>query len=196
MYCFTTRAAHRRPTRRSTSRTTALCPPVVADQVGELLAEPAGGDALEAVDQLGHGDLRREVHQQVDVVVLAVELHQLGFEVLADGPHDLFAARQVGVGEHLVPVLRHENQVGVHAETTVSASADVLHDSPINQLKYRAVMQLRYSFRLYPNAGQRAALARAFGCARVVYNDALRAAGRPPAARACRSRGPASCPSR
>ncbi|MFD8079615.1 RNA-guided endonuclease InsQ/TnpB family protein [Streptomyces sp. NPDC059718] len=36
-------------------------------------------------------------------------------------------------------------------------------------------MQLRYSFRLYPGAGQRAALARAFGCARVVYNDALKA---------------------
>lgn len=36
-------------------------------------------------------------------------------------------------------------------------------------------VQLRYSFRLYPGAGQRMALARAFGCARVVYNDALRA---------------------
>ncbi|MEV7211584.1 RNA-guided endonuclease TnpB family protein [Kitasatospora cineracea] len=36
-------------------------------------------------------------------------------------------------------------------------------------------MQLRYSFRVYPTAGQCAALARAFGCARVVYNDALRA---------------------
>ncbi|MEU6709078.1 RNA-guided endonuclease InsQ/TnpB family protein [Streptomyces wuyuanensis] len=36
-------------------------------------------------------------------------------------------------------------------------------------------MQLRYSFRLYPSASQRTALARAFGCARVVYNDALRA---------------------
>ncbi|WOX26520.1 RNA-guided endonuclease TnpB family protein [Streptomyces solicathayae] len=36
-------------------------------------------------------------------------------------------------------------------------------------------MQLRYSFRLYPNGTQRSALARAFGCARVVYNDALRA---------------------
>ncbi|MFG2950442.1 RNA-guided endonuclease InsQ/TnpB family protein [Streptomyces adustus] len=35
-------------------------------------------------------------------------------------------------------------------------------------------MLLRYSFRLYPGAGQRAALARAFGCARVVFNDALR----------------------
>ena len=36
-------------------------------------------------------------------------------------------------------------------------------------------MQLRYAFRLYPSAGQRAALAQAFGCARVVFNDALRA---------------------
>ncbi|MET7391646.1 RNA-guided endonuclease InsQ/TnpB family protein [Streptomyces sp. NPDC005529] len=36
-------------------------------------------------------------------------------------------------------------------------------------------MQLRYSFRLYPDPGQRAALARAFGCARVVFNDAVRA---------------------
>ncbi|WP_129837765.1 RNA-guided endonuclease TnpB family protein [Streptomyces sp. RFCAC02] len=36
-------------------------------------------------------------------------------------------------------------------------------------------MQLRYSFRLYLNGPQRAALAQAFGCARVVFNDALRA---------------------
>jgi IS605 OrfB family transposase len=36
-------------------------------------------------------------------------------------------------------------------------------------------VQLRYNYRLYPTAGQRAALARAFGCARVVFNDGLRA---------------------
>ncbi|AZM76665.1 transposase [Streptomyces sp. KPB2] len=36
-------------------------------------------------------------------------------------------------------------------------------------------MQLRYAFRVYPDAGQRIALARAFGCARVVFNDAVRA---------------------
>ncbi|WP_326718914.1 MULTISPECIES: RNA-guided endonuclease TnpB family protein [unclassified Streptomyces] len=36
-------------------------------------------------------------------------------------------------------------------------------------------MQLRYSFALYPNTPQRTALARAFGCARVVFNDAVRA---------------------
>jgi len=46
-------------------------------------------------------------------------------------------------------------------------------------------VQLRYGFRLYPTPGQRMALSRAFGCARVAFNDALRArqeayqAGRP-----------------
>ena len=33
----------------------------------------------------------------------------------------------------------------------------------------------RYRYRVYPTLGQSRALARAFGCARVVYNDALRA---------------------
>jgi putative transposase len=36
-------------------------------------------------------------------------------------------------------------------------------------------MQLRYSYRLYPLPEQQQALARAFGCARVVCNDALAA---------------------
>ena len=36
-------------------------------------------------------------------------------------------------------------------------------------------MRLRYNYRLYPSPGQRQALARAFGCARVVFNDGLRA---------------------
>ncbi|MGW4932089.1 RNA-guided endonuclease InsQ/TnpB family protein [Streptomyces sp. NPDC004166] len=46
-------------------------------------------------------------------------------------------------------------------------------------------MQLRYNYRPYPDASQRRALAQAFGCARVVWNDCLRdrkkahAAGRP-----------------
>ena len=40
---------------------------------------------------------------------------------------------------------------------------------------YDRRMQLRCAFRLYPEPGQRVALARAFGCARVVFNDAVRA---------------------
>ena len=35
-------------------------------------------------------------------------------------------------------------------------------------------MRVRYRYRLYPSPGQQQALVRAFGCARVVYNDCLR----------------------
>jgi putative transposase len=36
-------------------------------------------------------------------------------------------------------------------------------------------VRLRYNYRLYPTPGQQQALARAFGCARVVFNDGLSA---------------------
>jgi len=45
--------------------------------------------------------------------------------------------------------------------------------STINQW-YGAGVQLRYNYRLYPDTAQREALARSFGCARVVFNDGLR----------------------
>jgi putative transposase len=35
-------------------------------------------------------------------------------------------------------------------------------------------MQVRYRYRIYPSPGQQQALARVFGCVRVVYNDCLR----------------------
>jgi putative transposase len=35
-------------------------------------------------------------------------------------------------------------------------------------------VQVRYRYRIYPSPGQKQALAGAFGCARVVYNDCLR----------------------
>jgi putative transposase len=41
--------------------------------------------------------------------------------------------------------------------------------------KYYRGVQFRYTYRLYPTPGQRDALARAFGCARVVFNDGLHA---------------------
>ena len=44
-----------------------------------------------------------------------------------------------------------------------------------HEFEYTFNMQPRYSYRLYPAPGQRIALARAFGCARVVFNDALAA---------------------
>ncbi|MFV2012995.1 MULTISPECIES: helix-turn-helix domain-containing protein [unclassified Micromonospora] len=35
-------------------------------------------------------------------------------------------------------------------------------------------VQLRYNYRITPDAAQRTALTQAFGCARVVFNDGLR----------------------
>jgi len=44
-----------------------------------------------------------------------------------------------------------------------------------HETRYALNVQLRYNYRLYPTPGQVRALARLFGCARVVFNDALRA---------------------
>ncbi|WP_422769810.1 RNA-guided endonuclease InsQ/TnpB family protein [Plantactinospora sp. WMMC1484] len=46
--------------------------------------------------------------------------------------------------------------------------------SAINQHDTVLLVQLRYQFRVYPTPGQQIELARAFGCARVVFNDGLR----------------------
>ena len=55
----------------------------------------------------------------------------------------------------------------------MSASAYVLVSG--HETNYIETVRLRYNYRLYPTSGQRSALARAFGCARVVFNDGLRA---------------------
>src|SRR5258708_3635102 len=142
-------------------------------EFGELLPQPARGHTFEAVDQFRGRHLGREVHQQVHVARLAVELGQLGLEVRAHRPHDLFHALQVRDGEHRIPVLGDEYQVRVQEKDTVPASAYIT--GICHKAKYTERVQLRYNFRLYPAPGQRQALARAFGCARVVFNDALRA---------------------
>ena len=72
-----------------------------------------------------------------------------------------------------MPVLGHENQISVQDEDTVPASAYVPVSSRENE--YDSEMQLRYSYRLDPRPRHRLAFAKAFGCARVVFNDALAA---------------------
>jgi putative transposase len=58
-------------------------------------------------------------------------------------------------------------------KTRCIVSADVLGIAV--KRRYDRDVQLRYAYRIYPSPGQCAALARAFGCARVVFNDGLRA---------------------
>lgn len=64
------------------------------------------------------------------------------------------------VGEH-----QDENMVPASVYVPVSGYEGI----------YPGGVQLRYGFRVYPAGGQQQALARAFGCARVVFNDGLRA---------------------
>lgn len=77
------------------------------------------------------------------------------------------------VGKDRVPDLCHKNQVGMQDENTVPSRAYV----PVfrHETNYDGCVQLRYSYRLYPAPGQQQGLARAFGCARVAFNDALAA---------------------
>jgi putative transposase len=106
------------------------------------------------------------------VLGLAVELGQDAPEVRAHVPHDLLRALQLPRREDLIPVPGHKSHVDVHDEDTMSVGANILY--PAMKRKYVRYMQLRYNYRLYPTLGQRKALARAFGCVRVVFNDALR----------------------
>jgi putative transposase len=55
----------------------------------------------------------------------------------------------------------------------VSAAAVITVDCH-RPMACSGVVQVRYRYRLYPTPGQQQALARTFGCARVVYNDCLR----------------------
>jgi hypothetical protein len=71
-----------------------------------------------------------------------------------------------------MPGTSWQNQVSVQDKETVPASAHVTLSS--YESEYDSEMQLRYNYRLYPSPGQCQAMARAFGCARVVFNDGLR----------------------
>ena len=110
--------------------------------------------------------------EQVDVLRVPVVLHQVATEVTADRLKRCLPAGTGGRREDRMAVLRHENQVGVQQETTVSTSANVVCLSHGPNMV--CGMQLRYRYRLDPTPAQRQALACAFGCARVVYNDGLR----------------------
>ncbi|WP_240795052.1 helix-turn-helix domain-containing protein, partial [Rhodococcus zopfii] len=61
---------------------------------------------------------------------------------------------------------------------TRRASCPAGSDHCVGPCGYGRGVQLRYRYRLYPTPGQQNALAQAFGCARVVFNDAIAARGR------------------
>jgi hypothetical protein len=92
-----------------------LTPQVSADVPGELLSQPAGGDALERADQAGQGNPGRVVHEQADVVGLAVDFARFGAEVCAYVPPDLLIAAQDLAGERAAPALRRGDHLSMKA---------------------------------------------------------------------------------
>ena len=111
--------------------------------------------------------------QRVHVVVVTVELRQAGTEVAAHFPRCVLVRREHVRVEDTAPVFRPEDQVNVGRGNHVPAPAVLLRDCH-RPLACCGVVQVRYRYRIYPSPGQRQALARVFGCARVVYNDCLR----------------------
>jgi IS605 OrfB family transposase len=106
------------------------------------------------------------------VVGLAVGLGQLAAEVGAARPHDLLGAIRWAVVNTGWRYFVTNIQVGAKQKDAVATFTDVLMESP--QPSMVVGMRLRYRYRLDPTPAQRQALARGFGCARVVYNDGLR----------------------
>jgi hypothetical protein len=135
------------------------------------LAQPPRRDALEGVHQPGDRDLRRGGDEQVDMVVLTVQLDQLGAQVGTHAGEHLAKGAQVLAGQHPTPILGHQDQLHVEGSHDGSASTVVVILS--HRPNILSGMLVRYRYRIDPTGVQRQALARAFGCARVVDNDAL-----------------------
>jgi putative transposase len=70
-----------------------------------------------------------------------------------------------------MPIPGHQDQLQVEGSDDVSAATAIVSLS--HRPNILSGMLVRYRYRINPTPSQRQALARAFGCARVVYNDAL-----------------------
>ena len=107
------------------------------------------------------------------MVVLSVEFAQLRAGVAAGLTRCRVAGVQRRGAGRAAPVLRHDDQVDVQRGNHVAAGAVAVLVCR-RPVAWCGAVQVRYRYRLYPSPAQRRALARAFGCARVVYNDCLR----------------------
>src|SRR6266702_6415450 len=99
--------------------------PVALADVRALPAQQATGNTLETVHERGDSHFGRVFHEQVDVVVFAVHLHQRGVRVRADVGED--AAQEVDslCVEHTAAIFCYEDQMHVQLENAVSAMPDV-----------------------------------------------------------------------
>ena len=71
-------------------------------KIPELFSQQPGRHTFERSDQAGQGHLGRVVDQQMHMVMLAVELHQLGIKILAHAGHDQLHGIQMLLPEHVM----------------------------------------------------------------------------------------------
>ena len=92
-------------------------------EVSKLFSQQPGRHTFERSNQAGQGHLGGIVDQQVNVVMFAVELHQLGIKILADACKNQLHGIQMLLPEHVAPIFGYEYQMNVQRKYTVPAVA-------------------------------------------------------------------------
>ncbi len=147
--------------------------PVTTRQRRVHLPQPPAGHAFEAVHQLRKRHFRRIVHQQMNMIVFAVHLDQIGFEVGANAGEERAHVVEDRCGEHPPAVLGHEDQMHVQLENAVSALSDFTFLGHRPSYTWGMILRKAHVYRLYPTPEQAATLAQWVGAVRCVYNLAL-----------------------
>lgn len=145
--------------------------PKVAVQIAMAVAQDTRGSTLESVDEFGDGDLGRVVDEQMNVVALAVELHQRGIKVGADSGEDFLHGGVVGFGESNLAVFGHEDQMRMKLENTLASTPQIVVHwfRPKMKSAKRQVLKA-YRFRLEPTPQQRELCEVTAGHCRFVWN--------------------------
>ena len=107
------------------------------------------------------------------MVILAVHLNQLGFEVRTDLGEYMPQCLDSLAIEDTTTVFGHEDQMNVHGENTVSTVSKVL--AIVHRPEYTSTMERRqaYKFELKHNGEQERLMRRTAGCVRFIYNKSL-----------------------
>jgi hypothetical protein len=88
-------------------------------EVSELLRQHPSRHPFQRCYERGERDLRRVVHQLMDVVVPAVKFHQPGFEFLAHIREDGLHRLKVLLAEYNALISGHEDQMHMQREYAV-----------------------------------------------------------------------------
>jgi putative transposase len=109
----------------------------------------------------------------VDVIVLAVELHQFGLEVGNVPGKDAVQIVVYLLSEHLAAVLGHKHQMQVHEKDAVPTASNivVIAHRPHYTIGMQRLQAFKYELR--PTGEQQRQMRRFAGACRFVFNKAL-----------------------